>query len=130
VGWAILADLVMAAHFCFTAFVVLGGLLALRWSRLAWVHLPFLAYGAAIEVFGWTCPLTPLEWDLRARAGQAGHAGSFLETYLGPILYPDDWERIRWLLAGGLVLFNLLVYAAVLRRARAGRKKPGPGASP
>lgn len=129
-GWAILADLVMAAHFCFTAFVVLGGLLALRWARLAWVHLPFLAYGAAIEVFGWTCPLTPLEWDLRSRAGQAGHGGGFLETYLGPILYPDDWERIRWLLAGGLVLFNLLVYAAVMRRARAGRKEPGPGAAP
>jgi hypothetical protein len=130
VGWAILADLVMAAHFCFTAFVVLGGLLALRWPRLAWAHLPFLAYGAAIEVFGWTCPLTPLEWDLRGRAGHAGHAGGFLETYLGPILYPDDWDRIRWFLAGGLVLFNLLVYAAVLRRARSGGKEPVPGAAP
>lgn len=119
-GWSLLADLVMAAHFAFTAFVVLGGLLALWRPRLAWLHLPFLAYGAAIEVFGWTCPLTPLEWELRSRAGGAGHAGGFLETYLGPVLYPDDWERIRWVLAAGLVLFNLAVYAAVARRARRG----------
>ncbi len=129
-GWSILADLVMAIHFAFTAFVVLGGLLAIRRPRLARVHLPFLAYGAAIEIFGWTCPLTPLEWDLRARAGEAGHAGGFLETYLGPVLYPADWERIRWLLAGGLVLFNLAVYAAVLRRARFRRPGPDTGVGP
>lgn len=129
-GWSLLADLVMTVHFVFTAFVVLGGLLALRRPRRAWLHLPFLAYGAAIEVFGWTCPLTPLEWELRARAGEAGRDTGFLETYLGPVLYPADWDRIRWLLAGGLVLFNLVVYGAVLRRARGEPPAPTAGVGP
>lgn len=127
-GWSILADLVMLAHFAFTAFVALGGLLVLLRPRLAWLHLPVLGYGVAIEVFGWTCPLTPLEWRLRSLAGEAGHSGGFLETYLGPILYPEDWEGIRYLLAGLLVLFNVAVYAGVLIRARRSRRAvSGPG---
>ncbi len=120
-GWSLAADLVMAAHFAFTAFVALGCLLVLVRPRLAWLHLPVLLYGVAIEIFGWTCPLTPLEWRLRSLAGEAGFGGGFLERYLGPVLYPADWERLRWLLAGLLVLFNAAVYAAVLlRRRRAG----------
>ena len=46
--YGVLADVVLAAHFLFVLFVVLGGLLVLRWPRLAWVHLPAAAWGAAI----------------------------------------------------------------------------------
>jgi hypothetical protein len=35
-----LADLVVVLHFAFVLFVVFGGLLVLRWRRLAYVHLP------------------------------------------------------------------------------------------
>ncbi|MDT8436504.1 MAG: DUF2784 domain-containing protein [Gemmatimonadota bacterium] len=126
-AWSILADLVMAAHFAFTAYVVFGGLVALWRPRLAALHIPCLAYGTAIEIFGWTCPLTPLEWDLRARAGEAGHADGFLETYLGPVLYPEAWGEIRWLLAGALVVFNLAVYAAVVVRVRRRREESRAG---
>ena len=45
-------------------FVAVGGLLVLVRPRLAWLHLPALAYGAMIELVGWVCPLTPLEWEL------------------------------------------------------------------
>ena len=43
------ADLVLALHFVFVVFVVLGGLLALRWPRIAWIHVPIALYGAIIE---------------------------------------------------------------------------------
>ena len=37
---SVLADSVVLLHMCFVVFVVAGGLLALRWRRMAWVHVP------------------------------------------------------------------------------------------
>lgn len=103
----------MAVHFGFAAFVALGGLVVLARPRVAWLHLPALAYGAAIELVGWVCPLTPLEWSLRARAGEAGIEGGFLERYLDPLLYPTDWGRLHVWIGLLLILFNLAIYAGV-----------------
>ncbi len=108
----------MLVHFGFAAFVALGGLLVLRRPRVAWLHLPALAYGAAIELVGWTCPLTPLEWSLRSRAGEAGIEGGFLERYLGPLLYPTDWDRLHGWIGLSLILFNLAIYSGVWFRHR------------
>jgi len=80
--YGLLADAVLLAHAAFVAFVVLGGLLVLRWPRLAWVHLPVVAWGAGIEFAGGICPLTPLENHLRALAQQQGYAGGFVEHLL------------------------------------------------
>ncbi|MBI4421546.1 MAG: DUF2784 family protein, partial [Gemmatimonadetes bacterium] len=41
----LLADLVLVLHFTFVAFVVLGGVLVLRWPKLAWAHVPAAAWG-------------------------------------------------------------------------------------
>ena len=60
-----LADLVVVLHLAFVAFVVIGGFLVLRWRWLAWAHVPAAVWGALIEFFGWVCPLTPLEKELR-----------------------------------------------------------------
>ena len=114
-----LADLVVVLHVAFVLFVVLGGLLVLRWPRMAWLHLPAAVWGTWIEFAGWICPLTPLENWLRARAGEAGYATSFVEQYIVPVLYPAalTWE-LQWTL-GSLVLgINLLVYVVAARRWR------------
>ena len=117
--YGVLAALVLAAHFLFVLFVVLGGLLALRWPRAAWLHLPAAAWGVAIEFFGWICPLTPLENELRARAGQAGYEGDFIARYLMPVLYPEGLTREAQFVLGGFTLvLNLAIYAVVLRRLR------------
>ncbi|MDQ2669395.1 MAG: DUF2784 domain-containing protein, partial [Gemmatimonadota bacterium] len=88
--WRVLADLVVGLHLAFVVFVVLGGLLVLRWPRLALVHLPVAVYGALIEWIGWVCPLTPLENMLRREAGGAGYEGGFVEHYIVPLLYPGQ----------------------------------------
>lgn len=117
--YRLLADAVLVLHLLFVAFVVAGGLLALRWPRAAWLHLPALAWGLAIEFIGWTCPLTPLENTLRRWGGEAGYGGGFIDHYLLPLLYPPALTReLQWTLGAGLVAFNLLVYALVLRRRR------------
>lgn len=113
---AIVADLLVLLHLAFILFVLLGGLLVLRWRRLLWLHLPVVAWGAAIEFVGWVCPLTPLENRLRAAAGDAGYGGGFIEHYLIPLIYPADLTReLQWLLGAVVLVVNAVVYWWVLR---------------
>lgn len=122
----LLADAIVAVHVGFVLFVVLGGLLVVRWPRMAWVHLPAAAWGALIEFAGWICPLTPLENWLRQRGGGPVYATSFVEHYVVPVLYPSALSReIQWALGGLVLAVNALVYLGVIRR-RAGQL-PGPG---
>jgi Protein of Unknown function (DUF2784) len=117
---ASLADLVVVLHLAFVAFVVAGGLLVLRWPKLAWVHLPAAAWGAIVELTGWICPLTPLENWLRERAGSEVYAGDFVARYIVPTLYPEALTRTSQLLMGlAVILLNAVLYALVLRRRSA-----------
>jgi hypothetical protein len=114
---ALLADLVLVVHLAFVLFVALGGLLALRWPRVAWLHLPAALWGAAIEFGGWICPLTPLENDLRTRAGLTPYTTDFVARYLVPVIYPDGLTRgVQIALGLAVLLGNAAIYAAVLRR--------------
>lgn len=117
-----LADVVVTVHFLFVLFVVTGGLLVPRWPRAVWVHVPAAAWGALLELFGWTCPLTPLEVRLRELGGGAGYQGGFIDRYLMPILYPEALTAPMQRSLGLLVIaVNLVVYAIAIRRWRAAR---------
>lgn len=114
----ILADVVVLFHLGFVAFVVLGGLLVLKWRRVMWLHIPAAAWGILIEFIGWRCPLTPLENSLRGRAGEVGYEGGFVDWYLLPILYPIGLSRATQYVLGSFVLLvNLVVYVWVYRRS-------------
>ena len=114
-----LADLVLVVHLAFVLFVVLGGLLVLRWPRVAWLHVPAAVWGVLIEYTGWICPLTPLENSFRARGGEAGYSGGFIEHYIQPLLYPAGLTRSTQVVLGSLALvLNLTAYAIVVSRMR------------
>ena len=114
-----LADLVVILHFAFVLFVILGGLLVLRWPRLVYVHLPVALYGALIELVGWICPLTPLEKQLRESAGLQGYQGGFVEHYILPVLYPAGLTRNVQLVLGLIVIgMNLAIYTVMAHRYR------------
>lgn len=122
-----LADLVLVVHLAFVLFVVLGGLLVLKWPRLAWLHVPTAVWGVLIEYKGWICPLTPLENSFRARGGGAGYSGGFIEHYIQPLLYPAGLTRGTQIVLGSLALLvNLTAYGVVIaRRSRSGRELSG-----
>lgn len=124
--WRILADLVVALHFAFIAFVVAGGYLAWRWPRLAWLHAIALAWGLWILAAGAICPLTPLENALRLRAGGSGYEGGFMQRYLIAVIYPPGLTRgMQVALGAGLVLLNAVAYGTLWRRRRR-RRGPVP----
>lgn len=110
----ILADLVLVLHVGFVLFVVGGGLLVLRRRRWAWIHLPAAVWGALIEFFGWTCPLTPLERRLRRAAGGVGPERGFIEHYGELLLYPGWLTReVQIALGLAVVLINGAIYGWV-----------------
>jgi hypothetical protein len=111
------ADALVLVHFAFIVFVVLGGFLTWRWRRLAWLHIPAVAWGALIEFMGWICPLTPLEVSLRRMAGGAGYEGGFIAHYILPIIYPAGLTpTIQVMLGVLLVLLNGVAYFVYFKR--------------
>ncbi len=120
--YGFLADGLVVLHLLFVCFVVVGGLLVVWRSWIAWLHLPAALWGAWIEASGWICPLTPLENHFRRLGGQAGYAGGFIEHYVLSLLYPTGLTRTDQLvLAGFVVALNVGLYISVLRRNRAPR---------
>ena len=117
--YALLADLVLVLHATFILFVVFGGVLVFWRRGLAWLHIPAALWGILIEFQGWVCPLTYLENDLRATAGNSGYAGGFIEHYLVPLVYPAGLTSAMQFLLGLAVLFiNAIVYTLVWRNLR------------
>jgi len=115
----ILADAIVVAHFLFIAFVVFSGLLVIRWPRIAFVHLPSAIWGAAVEIFGWICPLTPLENHFRYLAEDASYSGDFIARYLLPIIYPENLTvAIQQLLGGLVIAVNVIIYSVVILKHR------------
>ena len=114
----LLADATVVLHLAFVLFVIAGGLLVLRWPRVAWVHIPAAAWGVWVEFAGWICPLTPMENWLRRQGGQTGYTATFVDQYLIPILYPAALTRdIQWALGSFVVAINVCVYLLMWRLA-------------
>lgn len=114
-GW--LADAVVVLHTGFVLFVLVGGLLVLKWPGVMWLHLPAAAWGVFVEWSGWRCPLTPLEQWLREQGGARASQEDFVAHYLLPLLYPSVLTRNLQLVLGGIVLLvNAVIYAWVWRR--------------
>jgi len=119
VVYRLLADVIVVVHLGFVVFVVLGGLLVIRWRRLVWLHLPAVIWVIALELAGWICPLTPLENRLRRAAGGGGYEGGFVEHYLVPVLYPDVLtRRMQVGLAVFVLSVNVAVYLWIVLRSR------------
>ncbi len=113
----IAADLVLALHLGFITFVILGGLLVLRYRWIIYLHIPAAVWGAFVEITGRICPLTIWENNLRRRAGESGYAESFVEHYLVPIIYPAGLTRsVQFWIAGLVIVANVVIYGWLLYR--------------
>jgi hypothetical protein len=114
-----LATAVVLVHLSYIGFVIAGAFLVLRWRKLSYLHLAAVVWAVYVEWGGATCPLTPLENNLRAAAGLDEYAGDFVAEYIFPVLYPNGLTRRTQLFIGGaVVMLNSCIYMMVLRRGR------------
>lgn len=118
--YRLLADAVVVFHALFIVFTVLGGFLALRWPKLAFLHIPAAAWGVIVQVMvGGQCPLTPLEGHFRRRGGESGYGESFIDHYLTSLIYVDDPPGWLHPVLGVVVLtINATVYGILISRWR------------
>jgi len=115
--YSLLTDLIVLAHFSFIVFIICGGLLVIRWPKIAFIHLPAVVWGAIVEFFGWICPLTPLENYFRNLAGANQYSGDFVMRYLVPIIYPETLtSTIQTVLGIAVIVINVFVYTIALRK--------------
>jgi Protein of Unknown function (DUF2784) len=111
----LLADAVLLLHGLFILFAVFGGIWVnwrqpIRKPRLI-LHLACAAWAATVVIMGYTCPLTPIEQNLRIAAGQQGYQSSFIEHYLLAVIYADGLTRpIQIALGIGVLLINASTY--------------------
>jgi hypothetical protein len=107
-------ELVLAGHFLFILFALFGGFLLLVDVRWIWLHAPAVIWSAVVNLAGWTCPLTPLEQELRRRASVVSYEGGFVARYIGPLVYPKGMpRRLELTAAFSVSAWNILVYAAI-----------------
>lgn len=127
--YRLLADAVLALHAGFVFFVVVGLIVILiggargwRWVRNPWFRLGHLGAIGVVVLQAWLgviCPLTTLEMQLRAKAGDAVYSGSFVAHWLKNLLY---YDAPAWVFVVCYTVFGLLVLASwILVRPRSFR---------
>jgi hypothetical protein len=133
--WArILADMIVVAHVCYVAFVVLGLVVILIGTALGWpwvrnfyfrlIHLAMIAIVVGEALAGIPCPLTVWEHQLRIKAGEATYSGDFLGYWAHRLLF---YRAEPWVFTVCYTLFGLAVLAAFVLAPprRPGRKAMG-----
>src|SRR5262245_472887 len=98
-GYRLLADLIVAVHSGYVAFVLVGQILIVAgllrgwgWVRNWWfrvAHLAAIVIVALEAVFDVPCPLTVWEARLREWAGQEASKGTFVGDLLHDLIFVD-----------------------------------------
>jgi hypothetical protein len=106
-------------HGLTVAFMVTGSLLALRWPRVLWVHVPVALAILVLYATNSECPLTTLELWLREGAGEPGYRGGFLGHYITePMGYPIRATSTQVGILATAIAPNLVGYGLLLARYR------------
>ncbi len=112
----LLADIILAIHFAFVAFVVFGLLLILlglirkwQWVRNFWfraAHLGCILFVIGESWAGFICPLTLWEAQLRYDGGGGQYPDGFIAYWMHRTLY---YQAEPWVFTLAYSLFGLLV---------------------
>jgi len=109
--FSILADIVVLIHMLWILFLIFGAFLGTRHRALKYIHLGGLGYAVLIQIFGWYCPLTHLEfWLRRLHNPLQVTSDSFLIHYVEKIVYLEISRQAIFVLTIMLLTFNLVIY--------------------
>ena len=105
------ADVIFVTHFLWIIFLFFGAIWGVRNRIVKIIHLSGLLFAILIQVFGWYCPLTHLEFWLRSRHNPSiAYAGSFIIHYMERLVYLEISQTGVLLATIGLVIFNSWLY--------------------
>ncbi len=86
--YKIVADVIVLIHFLWIVFLFTGAWLGIRYKSIKIIHLSGLFFAILIQILGWYCPLTNLEFLLRSKHDPGlAYAGSFIAHYAEQIVY-------------------------------------------
>ena len=109
--YKVAADVIVLTHFLWIIFLFFGAIWGVRNRIVRIIHLSGLLFAILIQVFGWYCPLTHLEFWLRSRHNPSiAYAGSFIIYYMERLVYLEISQTEVLLATIGLVIFNSWLY--------------------
>jgi len=126
---------VAGVHGAAVLFMLTGSLLALRWPRLLWLHVPVSLAILGLYLTGSDCPFTTWELALRERAGAPGYTGGFIGHYVTePLGFPIHATATQAGIYVVAFLPNVIGYGLLVRRGlrtrNARRRAAAPPARP
>lgn len=115
VAYKVLADVIVAVHFLWIVFLVLGGAWGGRHRTVRLLHIGGLAFAVLLQVFGWYCPLTYAEaWLRRRHSPGLAYSGSFIIHYMERFVYLSIDPRV--ILGVTLMLAAFYIHIYLKRR--------------
>jgi hypothetical protein len=117
-GWGWLVTVVLALHFGYIAYLIVGGFVAWRWPRAIWFHLAACVWGVLIVLSWVNCPLTWAEDRARRLAGQGPLTQGFVDRYLDNVIYPEQYVNVARALVAAMVAVSWLGAYVLWRRRR------------
>jgi hypothetical protein len=124
----LIVDIIMVVHFAFIAFLIGGQVLMMIGYHRNWgwatnrllrgIHIVCTLYVVVQTWAGQWCPLTLLENRFRQSSGQQIYSSSFIQDWIGRLIYYDlpPWVfTVTYTVFGALVL----IYWLLLERKRA-----------
>ena len=109
--YKVAADVIVLIHFLWIIFLFFGAIWGVRNKAIRGIHLSGLFFAILIQVFGWYCPLTYLEFWLRSKHNPTlTYGGSSIIYYLEKLVYLQISMTMVLVFTILLCVFNLWVY--------------------
>ena len=117
--YGVLIGITLIIHLGWILFLIAGAYWGRRSLPVMAAHSIGLAFSIVMQVFGWYCPLTHLEFWLRERHDPAlAYPGSFIAYYAERLIYLNIPSWLIFAITIVLVLVNGLIYRKVLQASR------------
>ncbi|MDY6808232.1 DUF2784 family protein [Gordonia sp. HNM0687] len=117
--YQVLVVVLAVAHLVFLAYLVVGGVIALRFPRTIWLHLLTVTWAVIMIVGVVECPLTWLERWARAAGDMAPlRAEGFIAQYVTGVIYPTGAVGVVQGAVFAVILGSWLQFGWLARRRR------------
>ena len=109
--YKIAADIVVLLHFLWIVFLIFGAVIGKRYKWVKNFHIGGMTFTLIIQIFGWYCPLTHLEFWLRQMHDPSlTYSGSFIIHYVEKVVYINLSMRTIFIMTVALLLINAWIY--------------------